>query len=256
MRIIELLTRASRPSFAELHSTHYPHYIANLPLPIANATAASPHQLLVIFALVVAQTLCLYLIYRTFTDQSPHASAKVSLALSVVAMIFVSLQAKFTSADIYAYIGYAKLGLSAYAPPDRPFAGDFAIINAQWGNPMLPCVYGPFWVVMSKLAIMGSSTLGQAILALRIFNLATLGLLILCVASIRKDYAVTGFVCDQSSHLLFVRHYGSQRSVCGAPRGCCDGGDRPQAGPRSGAGSGLGFGKDQFSFYQRVGLCI
>lgn len=189
VRIIDHLTHAGRPSFGELHSTHYPHFIANLPLPVAYA-AGSPYQLLGIFALVVAQTLCLYLIYCTFNDQRPPASAKVSLAVSIIAMIFVSLQAKFTSADIYAYIGYAKLGLSAYAPPYRPFAGDFAIINAQWGNPIIPCVYGPLWVVVSKLAVMWTTTLGQAILALRLLNLVTLGLLISCVASIRKDYAV------------------------------------------------------------------
>jgi len=189
MRIIELLTRASTPTFAELHS-HYSRNIVNLPIPTANATAASPYQLLEILGLIIAQTLCLSLIYRTFSDQSPHVSAKISLAISVVVMILVSLQAKFTSADTYAYIGYAKLGLAAYAPPDRPFAGDFAMINAQWGSPIRPSVYGPFWTVMSKLAIMGSATLGQALLALRIFNLAVLGLLILCVASIRKDYAV------------------------------------------------------------------
>ncbi len=64
MRIIDLLTRASTPTFAELHSTHYPRYIANLPIPIANATATSPNQLLDILALIIAQTLCLYLIYR------------------------------------------------------------------------------------------------------------------------------------------------------------------------------------------------
>lgn len=187
MGIIELLTRASTPTFA--HS-HYSPHIANLPIPIANATAAPPYQLLEILGLIIGQTLCLNLIYRTFSDQSPHVSVKISLAISVVAMILVSLQARFTSADAYAYIGYAKLGLGAYAPPDRTFTGDFAMINAQWGNPMLPCVYGPFWIAMSKLAIMGSTTLGQALLALRIFNLAVLGLLVLCVTSIRKDYAV------------------------------------------------------------------
>lgn len=204
MHIIDLLTRAGKPTFQVLHSTHYPHYISNLPLPVADA-AASPNQLLGIFALVIAQTLCLYLIYRTFTAQSSDASAKVSLAVSIVAMIFVSLQVKFTSADIYAYIGYAKLGLSAYAPPTRLFAGDFSIINAQWGNPMLPCVYGPLWVGVSKLAVMWSSTLSQAILALRLLNLVTLGLLILCVANIRKDYGVLAlFAINPAIYYSFV----------------------------------------------------
>ena len=50
--------------------------------------------------------------------------------------------------DVYAYIGYAKLGLhQAYSPPRQFRSGPgYEPINRVWGEPMIPCVYGPIWL--------------------------------------------------------------------------------------------------------------
>jgi hypothetical protein len=70
--------------------------------------------------------------------------------------------------DVYAYIGYAKLGLhQAYSPPAVPFGPGYEPINRVWGEPMIPCVYGPIWLVLQILASGWTHSLAQGIFATR-----------------------------------------------------------------------------------------
>jgi hypothetical protein len=72
------------------------------------------------------------------------------------------------TADVYAYIGYAKLGLhQAYSPPPLPFGPGYEPINRVWGEPMIPCVYGPIWLVLQILASGWTHSLAQGIFATR-----------------------------------------------------------------------------------------
>jgi hypothetical protein len=49
------------------------------------------------------------------------------------------------AADVYAYVGYAKLGFhQAYSPSPVPFGAGYEPINRVWGEPMFRASMGRY----------------------------------------------------------------------------------------------------------------
>jgi len=77
------------------------------------------------------------------------------------------------SADVYAYVAYAKLGLAAsYAPAADALPGAYRAIGAFWGDPIVASVYGPLWLVFQSV-VSGGADLGGAVFGTRLLGLVS-----------------------------------------------------------------------------------
>jgi hypothetical protein len=149
---------------------------ALIPLPLASAITTHQNAVVATMLLLAGlQTYALLALYRG----RPSGRA-VALASSVLVVASV-LSPAMISADAYAYVADALLGLRAYAPPNVPFSGEFAPIGAWWSTPMPPTPYGPLWLLACRLVTGPFPSLLGKILALRLLGagafLALLGAL-------------------------------------------------------------------------------
>jgi hypothetical protein len=116
-------------------------------------------------ALGAVQVVALAGLYRARIGAAVIATGGAMLLLSWSVPVFLN-------ADVYAYVGNGLLGAAAYAPPNVPFAGDLALINARWGTPVPASTYGPLWLVVARLVVTLAPTLAAKLLAFRALSLA------------------------------------------------------------------------------------
>ena len=130
----------------------------------------------------------------------------VAIALAFAAMVTISLAATtIKSADLYAYVGYANLGLAAYQPPAVPFVREEHAINFFWGTPMAQCVYGPVFVALASAATQHATSLGEKLLALRWLDVCALAVCAAFIArSKRERLAVVAFALNPAIFEQFV----------------------------------------------------
>lgn len=134
-----------------------------------------------LWAIAALQGLSLFEIAREIRRRRPAWGEIALLALCALAMIVLAFRTPVTtSADYLAYLAYAKLPhfAQAYAPPRLAFPGPLAPINAAWGNPIVPCVYGPLWLALDRLFLGGAQTPAAAMETLRAVNLVAYLLLL------------------------------------------------------------------------------
>ncbi|HTA37917.1 MAG TPA: hypothetical protein VK760_02515 [Candidatus Acidoferrales bacterium] len=134
------------------------------PIPIV-APAPGDFVTASTIALGAIQVLALAGLYRARIGAPVIATGGAMLLLSWSAPVFLN-------ADIYAYVGNGLLGAAAYAPPNAPFAGDLAFINARWGTPVPPATYGPLWLTIAHLVVTLAPTLAGKLFAFRALSLA------------------------------------------------------------------------------------
>jgi hypothetical protein len=146
-----------------------------------------------LLALALVQSWLLYRLYRALRDRSATGRERVALVLACAGMLAFALASRQAAAatDLYLNVGFAHLGAAAYRPPAVPFAGDFALINKQWGVPLLPAAYGPLWIFVASVVVKAGTTLWQQLQALRLFNAA---LFLACVALLRVLHRDTATV--------------------------------------------------------------
>ncbi len=132
--------------------------VAAIPPPGDFVTAST-------IALGAVQVLALAGLYRARIGAPVVATGAAMLLLSWYAPVFLN-------ADVYAYVGNGLLGAAAYAPPNAPFTGDLALINARWGTPVPAATYGPLWLVVARLVVTLAPTLAGKLLAFRALSLA------------------------------------------------------------------------------------
>jgi hypothetical protein len=151
--------------------------VLNLPYPLAFITgnaSAGLHRLYIVLALV--QTAALFGLWKILIKGLQDQLVRIAVGVSAVLLFAFALQSKWlASTDVYAYIGYAKLGFAhAYSPTAQPFSGDFAVINRLWGLPQLPCLYGPLWLAVEHLAAGWTTSIAQAMISTRIVSILSL----------------------------------------------------------------------------------
>ena len=135
--------------------------------PIALVPASPERADLVtasMLALAAVQVFALAGLYRARIGPAVIVTGVAMLALSFFAPAFLS-------GDVYAYVGNGLLGSAAYAPPNVPFPGDLAFINARWGTPVPAATYGPLWLSVAHLVVAFVPTLFGKLLAFRAFSL-------------------------------------------------------------------------------------
>ena len=130
----------------------------------------------------------------------------VASALAFAVMVAISLAATtLKSADLYAYVGYANLGLAAYHPPTMPFKGEEHAINFFWGAPIAQCVYGPVFVALVTAATQHATSLGEKLLRLRWLDLCALTVCASFIArSKRERLGVVAFALNPAIFEQFV----------------------------------------------------
>jgi len=137
-----------------------------------------------LLALAALQSVALYGLYRVLRRNTLGGAGLALLGVSSAAMLFGALSTRGTAAtfDLYLNVGYAQLGLGAYAPPDRPFAGEFGAINRLWGTPILPAAYGPLWLLIASAVARAVHGLAAQLQAFRVLGAAAF---LICLALLR-----------------------------------------------------------------------
>jgi hypothetical protein len=186
---VDLFFDPKRPVTADVVRT-LPYHV----IDVVFAPPAWAHAALIVVA--VLQSLMLYALYRALRDREVARGERIALAVVAVAMLAIALGARTVNGfDVYADVGYAKLGIAhAYAPPATPFGPGFNAINAVWGTPMPPDSQGPLWVALTAATAGRAATLGGAIFALRGLEVIALLALIALLARRGASNAVLALV--------------------------------------------------------------
>lgn len=166
---VDLMFDPHRPVTAEV--------VRHLPYHVVDMVFAPPVWIHVAVVLIgVIETVVLYALYRTLRMRHVGQFERLALCLVAALMVAIALDVPVVNGfDVYADVGYAKLGLAhAYAPPPIRFGHGFDAISAVWGTPMRPDTAGPGWVVLSSAIVGRIATLGGAIFTLRCVELVAL----------------------------------------------------------------------------------
>lgn len=103
----------------------------------------------------------------------PRVARAVALAGGIALAAEALLARTVGSADVYAYVAYAKLGIAAsYAPVAGALPTGFRAIDAFWGDPIVASVYGPLWYALQH-AVSGGADLGGAVVGTRLLGLVS-----------------------------------------------------------------------------------
>lgn len=142
------------------------------------------------FLITVFEGLILAGLYFVLRDAYSRA-AGVLVGIACVGMVLIAAFTPITNPDVYAYIGYGKLGLAAsYAPPHVAFPGAFSVINDRWGTPMLASDYGPLFIALQSLLVGGVHALSTAFAIERAFDVAVFGCVLLLLRNLGAKPAV------------------------------------------------------------------
>ncbi|MBV8370066.1 MAG: hypothetical protein JO036_14230 [Candidatus Eremiobacteraeota bacterium] len=186
-----------------------PPFAAALPYLVIDPQFAPPTAVhLALVAIGALQALGLLLLYRALRNRPLLRSQFGVLAMPAALMVFFALRAHAVSGfDTYAYAGYAQLAhlADAYTPPATRLPGTFGVVNDVWGLPLVPCYYGPLWVVLSQLVAGHAGSLGTAIFALRLLEVPALIAVVLVLARWKRDAALVALLAlNPAVYSLYV----------------------------------------------------
>jgi len=163
-----------------LSATYHQHPVfgALVRMPIRFISSRGPHHLGTAYgdgfaALVLIESLALFALYWGLATPTRAKFGCVAFG-ALLACCDAVVSRAATSADMYAYVGFALLGARAYAPPASAFAGAYSVINTWWHTPLVPAVYGPLWLLLAAGVSACGHTLLAKIVALRILGALTL----------------------------------------------------------------------------------
>jgi hypothetical protein len=204
--LVDAVEAAQRGSFVNVSAA----FIHTLPYPFlfSHFTSARTYLLLVLIGLV--QTLVLCALYRSLRVVAARRRDWGVLGLCALAMLALALRAHaLLSSDVYAYVGYAKIGglAQAYAPPAaHAFHANFAVLNRVfriWGPTTVPSYYGPLWVGVGAAIVSGTHDLASAILAFRLLEVAPLAVIIAVLAKRDRTTAAL-FALNPAIYTLYI----------------------------------------------------
>jgi hypothetical protein len=162
--------------------------------PIAlrtTADLASPMTSDVDVLLALAETACLFSLYRSLAGRRVTSATVACIAITAAAGVFLAMTAPSSiSADLYAYLGYAIAPTSPYVPRVIPFAGDHALIDTFIGPAPPVSYYGPLWSAISRLAVAPFPDLASQLYALRAIEAVSLAAIVAVSFRRRLPFAV------------------------------------------------------------------
>ncbi len=151
---------------------------ANVRAPIAlrtSADRADPATSDVDLLLALAQTACLFSLYRSLAGRRTTRASVTLVAIAAAAAATLAVTAPAAkSADMYLYLAYALAPSSPYLPVTVPFTGEHAVIDTFVGPNVAASYYGPLWIAVSKLAVAPFASLAAQLHALRCLDVLAL----------------------------------------------------------------------------------
>jgi hypothetical protein len=170
--------------YAVIHQAQRPPG-AFVPLPLNSAIA--DHQNVVVAGFLALGALQTYLLLRLYRCRSFGKWIWIGCAFLTVLSLVSPVM---LTADAYAYVADALLGRAAYAPPNVPFTGEFAPIDAWWKIPLPASPYGPLWLIAAWLVTVPFASLLGKVLAIRILGAAAFLALLLVMRGLRMPKRV------------------------------------------------------------------
>jgi hypothetical protein len=158
-----------------------------------------------LLALALVQTALLVSCAIAVRARTDVSAVKGELIVWCLGMVGIALWGHgLGSTDVYAYAAYAKSGFACYQGVS--FTGSpFAVLNVLWGNPTVPCVYGP--VLSQTLHAVAGWTYAplDTVTVIRLLDgVAFVGLIITLLAfNTRLDVATT-IALDGALYVQFV----------------------------------------------------
>jgi hypothetical protein len=150
--------------YAATHLTDSVAWRLTMPFPVADVDMLHPDAVAAVYvACAVLQSYALLALYRG--RPSKRAVVAGSALLAAMSLTVPAL----ASFDAYGYVHNAILGLQSYAPPARPFQGEYHVIDLWFGKPTAT-LYGPLWLAIDRIVTVAAPTLLTKIAALRVFN--------------------------------------------------------------------------------------
>lgn len=132
----------------------------------------------------VAESACLFALYRMLRRGRPTRAAVAILGVAFVVLVTVAVASPVAnSSDLYGYVGFALHPGSAYAPVAIPFTGDHAPINAMFGVPRPAAWYGPLWIGATHVLLLPFAALATQLHVLRLLEVAAL---IACLVALAR----------------------------------------------------------------------
>jgi hypothetical protein len=132
----------------------------------------------------VAESACLFALYRTLRRCRPTRAALAILGAAFAVLVAVAVASPVAnSSDLYGYVGFALQSGTAYAPVALPFTGDHAPINAMFGLPRPAAWYGPLWIGTTHVLLLPFAALATQLHVLRLLEVAAL---IACLVTLAR----------------------------------------------------------------------
>jgi len=194
--VAETLVEFAIVEVAALQQLPFPARFSGLPLvPIDDSAPLFGHTASWIgesvASLAVAQSLTLALLFRALHARTASRAALFVLGGATCIMLGAALRTHaLGSSDLYLYVGHARLGAQAYAPPPVRFEGEFGAINDVRGVPIYPALYGPVWLALGQVIAAGATSLAGQLQAFRVFGALSFGACIVLLAALRRSPAI------------------------------------------------------------------
>lgn len=156
---IAFFVHAAAISHAALSQIPFPTWLLHRAIvPILDTAPLFAHTSSLVSATVeiasIAETALLVKLAFAIRRRTLRRAEKVAALSLFAAMALYSLCARgVASADLYAYVADARLGVACYSGALSFADGPFHIIEYFWGQPVIPCSYGPVWIWFVHLAV-------------------------------------------------------------------------------------------------------
>ena len=164
--LLDAATRSPDPRWAGLPLLPF----SGDPLPAMAALA--------IAALALIQCLALWLLWRSLKARALSGWRTALFAFAIVASALVAFGSHVRSSDVFSYVGYAVLPGNPYSPGSAVLSPPFQPIEAIWGRPVSPCLYGPLWLAIDRLALSHVASIADGLMRERILGLVGFAALI------------------------------------------------------------------------------
>ncbi len=142
-----------------------------------------------VFLVTLFESGLLAALYFILKDAQSRAASAIVIAGAIV-MVSIAAVTPITNPDVYAYIGYGKLGLAgSYSPPHVAFTGAFSVINDRWGTPLLVSDYGPLFIALQSLLVASAHSLSLAFAIERGFDIIVFACVLFSLRKLGADLA-------------------------------------------------------------------
>ena len=184
-----------------------PRWQRDLPLEFFNRGYVDTRHGATLETIVQVASLAQTALLGTLAFALQHADRRRPVtAIVVLGASVLALEAWFSRVagpDIFAYVAFA-LSAHPYVPDAIALPGTDATIGHLWGRPLVPCPYGPMWLVLARIAVAPFSTLAAQLFAFRAVGAIAMAGCAGALVAARKPVTAAIFALDPALWQLYV----------------------------------------------------